>query len=634
MKTKRSAIYQSIPKYRIFIFTIIFALVAIFGLSLFTRNVKQSNIGTSQASAQEPADINNDNKVDVFDLSILLGKWNTADTTSDLNNDGTVDIFDLSRLLSKWGIVDGAGAATTYLPFDMPSAATLRQYNKRLFANYFIAHPISLDNEDPATDYWQSVYLNPQYSSGSSSSAPYWFAAHGGAYRDRPLGRPIINCTNDPAKPYTCWQLEDMKTEVRYAIAAGLDGFELNLLSSNITQDNWKRAVALIDAAIAVDPGFKIIITPDLNSTHWGNIDAAKMAEDLKYFMVNSDNTFKPCIYVNEYGKGVVSPFPTNKIQAGGERAISYWSDVSAQFSAITGGLELSWWAQLSDFTYAKGTTAFNNWTKPYTESPVFDAVTYWGTGKAKTDIVSSAKLRADIAHGLDAAVTSVDSEGNAKKWIQPLHVTDYRPMKHEDIDGPGKYDESKATEVLRNQWDATIRYADYAQFITWNDYSETAVSPSAGHGYGYLDLSSYYLVKFKTGSYPTIKRDAVYLTHRTHTAKATPACASYTSPKIPCTLLMESTDASIADYDNVESTVFLTAPATVEIKIGANTYNHNLPAGMSVVSNPLATGTVSARIMRGGTKVAGVTSPYIVTDSPPVQDMQYHIVSSLRNPN
>lgn len=86
----------------------LFALVSVLGLSLITGNEKQSNVGTSHASAQEPTDINNDNKVDVFDLSILLGKWNTTDSLSDLNKDNTVNVFDLSMLLAKWGLVVAA----------------------------------------------------------------------------------------------------------------------------------------------------------------------------------------------------------------------------------------------------------------------------------------------------------------------------------------------------------------------------------------------------------------------------------------------------------------------------------------------------------------------------------------------
>jgi hypothetical protein len=48
-------------------------------------------------------DLNNDNLVNILDLSILLSKFNTTDVAADLNKDGKVDLLDLSVLLSKWG---------------------------------------------------------------------------------------------------------------------------------------------------------------------------------------------------------------------------------------------------------------------------------------------------------------------------------------------------------------------------------------------------------------------------------------------------------------------------------------------------------------------------------------------------
>jgi hypothetical protein len=48
-------------------------------------------------------DLNHDGSVNIFDLSILLSHWGTADATSDINGDGAVNIFDLSIFLSHWG---------------------------------------------------------------------------------------------------------------------------------------------------------------------------------------------------------------------------------------------------------------------------------------------------------------------------------------------------------------------------------------------------------------------------------------------------------------------------------------------------------------------------------------------------
>jgi chitodextrinase len=55
--------------------------------------------------ALKAGDLNLDNQVNVYDLSILLSAWGTSGTglKADLNHDNSVNIFDLSILLSNWG---------------------------------------------------------------------------------------------------------------------------------------------------------------------------------------------------------------------------------------------------------------------------------------------------------------------------------------------------------------------------------------------------------------------------------------------------------------------------------------------------------------------------------------------------
>lgn len=58
--------------------------------------------GGTGGSVPVKGDCNNDKKVNVFDLSIMLSNWKKATTTCDLNWDGTINIFDFSILLSNW----------------------------------------------------------------------------------------------------------------------------------------------------------------------------------------------------------------------------------------------------------------------------------------------------------------------------------------------------------------------------------------------------------------------------------------------------------------------------------------------------------------------------------------------------
>jgi hypothetical protein len=63
-------------------------------------------------------DVNDDNVVNIFDLSILLSNFNQTNrswTQGDVNRDTAVNIFDLSILLSNWGKTGGGNGTTSFL---------------------------------------------------------------------------------------------------------------------------------------------------------------------------------------------------------------------------------------------------------------------------------------------------------------------------------------------------------------------------------------------------------------------------------------------------------------------------------------------------------------------------------------
>jgi glucose/arabinose dehydrogenase/PKD repeat protein len=61
------------------------------------------SVTTDVGAAPKTGDLNNDNAVDIFDLSILLSNFGSTNATADINKDGVVNIFDLSILLSHYG---------------------------------------------------------------------------------------------------------------------------------------------------------------------------------------------------------------------------------------------------------------------------------------------------------------------------------------------------------------------------------------------------------------------------------------------------------------------------------------------------------------------------------------------------
>ncbi len=59
--------------------------------------------GTSSGEIEPIADTNGDFRVTIADLSYLLSRWNSNDTTADFTNDNVVNILDLSYFMRQWG---------------------------------------------------------------------------------------------------------------------------------------------------------------------------------------------------------------------------------------------------------------------------------------------------------------------------------------------------------------------------------------------------------------------------------------------------------------------------------------------------------------------------------------------------
>lgn len=98
------------------IFMILAFAVLSMGLLFAIQGVKQPKQYRSSAAAEtndqntvvtptpRTRDLNNDGRVGVGDLSILLSNFQTTNQIADINKDGTVTIIDLSILISNWTV--------------------------------------------------------------------------------------------------------------------------------------------------------------------------------------------------------------------------------------------------------------------------------------------------------------------------------------------------------------------------------------------------------------------------------------------------------------------------------------------------------------------------------------------------
>ncbi|WP_101786541.1 endo-1,3-alpha-glucanase family glycosylhydrolase [Nonomuraea indica] len=445
------------------------------------------------------------------------------------------------------------------LPFTLAGKAALRASARKVFAHYFTPYPLSLDNQAPATDYYARNYLKPEGESGKH-------AAYGGLLRDRPLGRDPI------AVDYT---VADFKAEVRQAIAAGLDGFTVDILS--VTSAHWTRVQNLVKAAEAVDPGFKIVLMPDTNGL--ASVDSATLAAAMAKLAASTS------VYRLADNRLVVAPFKAEG------RTAAWWSDWMKTMETKH-GIKVALVPCFLDFN--KHRDAF---------APISYGFSNWGNRNPAANAGLGTNI--DRAHGM------------GKIWMQPVSVQDERPNQ-------GVFDEAGNTENLRATWKGAIDgKADWVQLTTWNDYSEnTQFAPSRNAGWTYLDINAYYLTCYKLGC-PKITNDVAYLTHRIQPVAAQP---TYQQTK-----LMKLRGGSTAARDTVEVLTMLTAPGKVSVTIGGTTQSYDAPAGVSARTFRLQAGAASATVTRSSAQVAKVVSPYTITATPYVQDLHYRAASSGR---
>lgn len=457
------------------------------------------------------------------------------------------------------------------LPFNIPPKPSLN--GKLVFAHYFPPYPISIDNANPSSDYYTTQYLAVN---GENNN----HVRYGGFLRDRPTPRPSLVDAQ--------WRQRDLENEVRQAIAAGIDGFSVDIMSPASDTSWWGSAVptALIKAAATVDPNFKIMLMPDMNGA-FKTTTPGQLAAEMKVY-ASMPSTFK----LGD-GRLVVSPFLAENKTA-------------------------SWWSQfISEMTtsYRINVAFVPVFLDAAANRNAFASISYgmsnWGTRNPAGNPVSASNPDSPMA--LADAVHAL-----GKIWMQPVSFQDSRPIQ-------SIYDESQNSQNLQNTWQIAIASnSEWVQLTTWNDYSEgTSFAPSAGHGLALLDMSAYGLYSFRTGAAPAIVRDTAYLSYRSQLVSAVPINLS----SAPMALRPWSSPAR----DTVEVLTYLTAPAVVNVKVGSTTTTCNAPAGMSSCLAPLKVGSITATVVRGTAEVSRVASHTAVTANPYNQNLEYLVDSSRR---
>ncbi|KAF8608383.1 glycoside hydrolase [Ceratobasidium sp. AG-I] len=177
---------------------------------------------------------------------------------------------------------------------------------------------------------------------------------------------------------------------------------------------------------------------------------------------------------------------------------------------------------------------------------------------------------------------------------------------------------------LYNTRWEKLVEArekVDIVQIISWNDYGESHyIGPIEGaqpnsnawvDGFdhqAWLQMTSYYATAFKTGRYPTIEEDKIFLVARPHPAQATARNDPVGKPR----------DFELTE-DSLWAIVFATSPGSVTLSADpSKPQSFNVPAGVSKLQIPLVPGQgIAATLVRGGVNVVEMNPDFVFEENP-----------------
>lgn len=502
---------------------------------------------------------------------------------------------------------DGTVMTTNALPWDLLTSYSTA---KPVMAHYFTQFPLRHSNA-ATPSYYINNWLKPGAIENGTDHRVY-----GGWLRDIPFNRPVLGSD---------WKLQDMRQEIQWALDAKIDGFFVDMLSIDTNSAHWTNLMLLFQASDAefAASGRRCWIAPMPDGTA-GPCNASISGTTVNISasattLVNAILRLKDeAALWKPWGKFVLPIFGPEKFKSGitnpDSDRITYWTKVKNDLTAASMPTDL--WACYVD-----------SWTAPQC-APAFNSIVIghgrWG-GRDDVDTGSTNNNNGGAAEHCHTTFN--------RKWMHFGSPGDTRPRdKYPSGTNYQGYRvwEPRGTKTLHNTMTAAINGADMTQLTTWNDYSEHAhIVPSRNNSYVWVDLLTYYIVKYKTGDYPRILRDGLYMVHRVHPyAKAH---STFTGVQSKFAIHVGAT----AQLDIVEVRAFLTAAATVEFLVnGTVTDTRSVPAGDTRMEFALpATGVVSARVKRNNVVVdrTTVTSSITLGGAQVADDFHPRCFSSLR---
>ncbi|KDQ19482.1 glycoside hydrolase family 71 protein [Botryobasidium botryosum FD-172 SS1] len=392
--------------------------------------------------------------------------------------------------------------------------------------------------------------------------------------------------------PYT---KDDWKRDINLAADRGIDGFALNA-----GRDDWQpaRVADAYQAARETGRNFKLFMSFDMSSFPCGSAGDANILRS----------------YINNYSGHPNQAFLRGKV------LVTTFAGESCSFGQ--GGLNNAW-----NYAVKNGVNAAITFIPSFMIDPgqfgglsVMDGDFNWNGGwpMGNWDInfdfdnghLNNLGGRAFIASATPAFFTHYGPDTYNKNWI-------YR----------------SDNWLFNNRWEQIIQQRnriDAVEIVSWNDYGESHyIGPIAGaqpnsqawvNGFdhqAWLDMVAYYITAFKTGSYPAVTKDRVFLWSRPHPKNAN-APDHVARPNN-----WEWTD------DNLYAVVFATGSGSLTLSIGSSSSTTNVGAGVTKIKLPLSPGSPRARLTTSRGTVDFAPSNFNVVSNPSVYNFNYFVAAS-----
>ncbi|KAG6854668.1 hypothetical protein C0991_003316 [Blastosporella zonata] len=463
--------------------------------------------------------------------------------------------------------------------------------------------------------------------------------------------------------PYT---LQDWSDDVALAHASGVDGFALNM-----GVDEWQpdRVADAFQAALQSGLDFKLFLSLDMTSLPGATSDDAQSLRNLvlnfithpNYMQVSSQplvSTFsgETCTF----GQGSVSDGWNNEfvghqdLQGKIHFVPSFFIDPAtfSTFSNVMNG-DFNWnsgWPIQVTTQFVQNLIAGNTTTHGFsllteTSSVIAADISSSPVQNALSQIIGSSQ--SDIEHLQD--LTALSGTISRRDATKPTYMAAVSPWFFTHY-GADSYNKNVGTlntfsamilissieHLYSKRWEsliATRDQVDIVQILTWNDYGESHyIGPIKGaqpnsqawvdgmDHTGWLNLTSYYAEAFKTGSYPAIEKDQLFMWSRTHPTQAT-------APDP----VGQPTNFELFE-DAVWAVVMATAPSTVVLSTSPQiSQTFQVAAGLTKLSVPItAGGGMQGTISRDGNAIVTLNpSNFTFQGSPEVYNFNAFVASA-----